>query len=263
MFLARSLRPKKELPEKHVADTSGLSHLQFRPCPGMETSHDSSTLPPSPVALITGGEGELARAIRQELQAQGWSVHSPGHAEMDVTQKDAVQAVIGRLPRLDLLVHNAGILRDGSLLKMETADFDDVLQVHLKGAFFCAQAALNTMVRQGQGHIVNIGSFSALSGPPGQANYAAAKAGLIALTQSLAAEYGTRNIRVNCVLPGFLDTRMSRPLLERQRTVIESAHALGRLNTAVDAARFVAFLHTLDHVSGQLFQLDSRIRRWT
>ncbi|HEY1082939.1 MAG TPA: SDR family oxidoreductase [Prosthecobacter sp.] len=225
-------------------------------------SSESPASPSPPVALITGGAGELAQAIRQELENQGWSVHSPGHADMDVAHKQDVTTVIGRLPRLDLLVHSAGILRDGSLLKMEDSDFDDVLKVHLKGAFLCAQAALKPMLRQRGGHIINIGSFSALSGPAGQANYAAAKAGLIALTQSLAAEYGARNIRANCVLPGFLDTRMSRPLLERQRAAIEGAHALGRLNTAEDAARFVAFLHTLDGVSGQVFQLDSRIRRW-
>ncbi len=181
---------------------------------------------------------------------------------MDVTDKAQVQAVMGALPRLDLLIHNAGFLRDASLLKMTASDFHDVLQVHLKGAFLTAQAALKIMVKQRQGHIVTIGSFSALSGPAGQANYAAAKAGLIALTQSLAAEYGPRNIRANCVLPGFLETKMSQPLLEKQRPKIEAAHALGRLNTPHDAARFIAFLHTMENVSGQVFQLDSRVHRW-
>jgi NAD(P)-dependent dehydrogenase (short-subunit alcohol dehydrogenase family) len=221
--------------------------------------------PPSqaPVALITGGAGDLAQAIRRELKVQGWQVHAPGQKEMDVTDKAAVQAVMGTLPRLDLLVHNAGFLRDTTMLKMKEGDFQDVLNVHLKGAFLVAQEALKIMVKQRQGHIVNIGSFSALSGPAGQGNYAAAKAGLIALTQSLAAEYGPRNIRANCVLPGFLDTKMSRPLLTKQRPKVEDAHALGRLNTVEDAARFIAFLQTMEHVSGQVFQLDSRIHRWT
>lgn len=181
---------------------------------------------------------------------------------MDVTDKARVQAVMGMLPRLDLLIHNAGFLRDTSLLKMTENDFHEVLQVHLKGAFLTAQAALKIMVKQRQGHIVTIGSFSALSGPAGQANYAAAKAGLIALTQSLAAEYGPRNIRANCVLPGFLETKMSQALLEKHRPQIEAAHALGRLNTPQEAARFIAFLHTLENVSGQVFQLDSRVRKW-
>lgn len=179
-----------------------------------------------------------------------------------MTDKAQVQSVIGNLPRLDLLIHNAGFLRDGSLLKMTERDFHDVLQVHLKGAFLTSQAALKTMVKQRQGHIIHIGSFSALYGPAGQANYAAAKAGLIALTQSLAAEYGPKNIRANCVLPGFLETKMTRPLLEKQRDQIESVHALGRLNTTEQAARFIAFLHTMENISGQVFQLDSRIHRW-
>lgn len=205
----------------------------------------------------------MAQAIWLELESQGWLVHAPSRLELDVTDKAQVQSVIGNLPRLDLLIHNAGFLRDGSLLKMSESDFQDVLQVHLKGAFLTAQAALKLMVKQRQGHILNIGSFSALSGPAGQANYAAAKAGLIALTQSLAAEYGPRNIRANCVLPGFLETKMTRSLLEKQREQIESTHALGRLNTAEQAARFITFLHTMENISGQVFQLDSRIHRWS
>lgn len=217
----------------------------------------------APVACITGGHGDLAQALRAELEAQGWQVHAPGRAELDVTQAAQIQAYLGGLERIDLLVHNAGQTRDALLLKMDPADFQALLDVHLKGAFLCAQAALKRMVKQRRGHIVTIGSYSALSGPAGQTNYAAAKAGLIGLTQSLAAEYGPRNIRANCVLPGFLKTRMTCAQLERQRPQIEAAHALGRLNTAADAARFIAFLHTLEHVSGQVFQLDSRIRRWT
>lgn len=218
-----------------------------------------------PVALITGGEGDLAQSLRTELEGGGWQVHAPGREEMDVTNKAQVQAVIGGLERLDLLVHNAGILRDGSLLKMDEQDFDEVLNVHLRGAFLCAQAALKLMIKQRQGHLVMIGSFSALCGPAGQANYAAAKAGLIGLTQSLAAEYGPRNIRANCVLPGFLATKMTQPFLAREaeRKRILAAHALGRLNTAADAARFIAFLHRMEQVSGQVFHLDSRISRWT
>ncbi|GAA5145896.1 3-oxoacyl-[acyl-carrier-protein] reductase [Prosthecobacter algae] len=225
------------------------------------SSQDPAPISP-PIALITGGAGDLAQAIRAELEAQGWQVHAPSRAQMDVTDKAQVQAVMGSLPRLDLLIHNAGFLRDASLLKMTERDFHEVLQVHLKGAFLTAQAALKIMVKQRQGHIVTIGSFSALSAPAGQANYAAAKAGLIALTQSLAAEYGPRNIRANCVLPGFLETKMSQPLLEKQRPQIEAAHALGRLNTPQEAARYIAFLHTMENVSGQVFQLDSRVRRW-
>lgn len=214
-------------------------------------------------ALITGGAGDLAQAMKHELESQGWLVHAPSRSELDVTDKAQVQSVIGSLPRLDLLIHNAGILRDSSLLKMSASDFHDVLQVHLKGAFLTSQAALKIMLKQHQGHIIHIGSFSALSGPAGQANYAAAKAGLIALTQSLAAEYGSKNIRANCVLPGFLETKMTCSLLEKQRAQIESDHTLGRLNTTEQAAQFITFLHSMENISGQVFQLDSRIHRWS
>lgn len=218
-----------------------------------------------PVALITGGTGDLARSIRAELESQGWIVHAPSHQQMDVTDKAQVQRVIGALDRLDLLIHNAGMTRDALLIKMTEVAFNEVLNVHLKGAFLCSQAALKLMVKQRQGHIIHIGSFTALSGPAGQANYASAKAGLIGLTQSLAAEYGARGIRANCVLPGFLDTKMTRHLLadDAQHQRVLAAHTLGLLNTVQDAARFIAFLPTLPAVSGQVFQLDSRISRWT
>jgi 3-oxoacyl-[acyl-carrier protein] reductase len=172
---------------------------------------------------------------------------------------------VADLPRLDLLVHNAGFLRDAPLARMSEADFAAVLEVHLRGAFLCARAALRPMLRQGGGHLVFVGSFSALSGPAGQANYAAAKAGLIGLAQSLAAEYGGRGVRANVVLPGLLETPMSAPLLtdpERRRRAL-AAHTLGRFNTPAEAARFIAFLHSLPHTSGQVFSLDSRIHPWT
>jgi NAD(P)-dependent dehydrogenase (short-subunit alcohol dehydrogenase family) len=200
-----------------------------------------------PVALITGGAGELAQVIRSQLESSGWLVHTPSRAEMDVTDKVQVRGVMDKLGRLDLLIHNAGITRDALLLKMTEAEFSEVLAVHLKGAFLTSQAALKLMVKQRAGHIIHISSFSALSGPSGQANYGAAKAGVIALTQSIAAEYGARGIRANCVLPGFLDTKMTRHLLadEKKRESVLSAHTLDRLNTAADAARFIAFLHSM------------------
>ena len=219
----------------------------------------------TPVALITGGGGTLAAALRAELEAGRWQVHAPGRGQLDVTDPDAVRTAVASLPRLDLLVHNAGFLRDATLARMSATDFAAVLEVHLRGAFLCARAALRPMLRQGGGHLLFVGSYSALSGPVGQANYAAAKAGLIGLAQSLATEYGDRNIRANVVLPGLLETPMSAPLLadpERRRRAL-AAHALGRFNTPAEAARFMAFLHSLPHTSGQVFNLDSRIHPWT
>lgn len=215
-------------------------------------------------AVITGGEGDLAKSICEELKRVGFEVVSPGHDVLDVTNADSVKAFFATVKQIDLLVNNAGVCCDVSIAKMEESEFDQIVDVNLKGAFLVSQAAVKLMSKQRHGHIVNIGSYSALCGPAGQANYAAAKAGLIGLTQSIAKEYGARNVRANCVLPGFLETKMTRHLLEDAawRENLMHAHALGRLNTPEDAARFIVFLNSLENVSGQVFQLDSRVRRW-
>lgn len=218
----------------------------------------------SGVAVITGGEGTLARAVAAELKGAGFEVVAPGHEELDVSDAARVHSFFARLGQIELLVNNAGVCRDAPLVKVQAEEFDHVVDVNLKGAFLAAQAAARTMMRQERGHIINVGSYAAFAGTAGQASYAAAKAGVIGLTQSLARELGSRNVRVNCVLPGFLETSMTHHLLanEAWREQITNAHALGRLNTPPEVARFMRFLHTMEHVSGQVFQLDSRIRRW-
>lgn len=216
----------------------------------------------APVALITGGLGDLAQALHVELTGQGYAVHAPGRVELDVTDTASVNAFVGGLEAIDLLVCNAGVCRDAGVLKMEEDDFDLVLDTCLTGAFRAARASLKRMSRQRQGHVVFIGSFSGWRGPAGQANYAAAKAGLMGLTQSLAAEYGARNIRVNCVLPGFMETRMTAGLVEELKKTFRAAHTLGRFNTPQEVGRFVVHLDRfLPHTSGQVFNLDSRLHR--
>jgi 3-oxoacyl-[acyl-carrier protein] reductase len=213
-------------------------------------------------ALITGGAGGLAQAVGAELKNAGIVVHAPTRLEMNVTDTAAIAEAFSKFERLDLLVCCAGLTADHSMATMSPADFDQVLDSNLTGAFRSARAALRLMSRQRVGHILFIGSFSALSGPAGQANYAAAKAGLIGLTQSLAREYGARNIRVNCILPGFLETKMTEGLSGEIRTRFKEAHTLGRFNTTGQVARFVRFLHLeMPHTSGQVFNLDSRVRR--
>ena len=219
---------------------------------------------PQPVALITGGGGDLAAAVRSELEACAITTHAPPHADLDVTSTASITAALAKLTRLDLVVCSAGMCMDRSLTTMSADDFSAVLDANLSGAFRVARAALKMMSRQRSGHIIFIGSFSALSGPAGQSNYAAAKAGLIALTQSLAREYGARNIRVNCVMPGFLETKMTAHLGDALRAQFRSAHTLGRFNTPAKAARFIRFIHLeMPHTSGQVFSLDSRPHRWT
>jgi NAD(P)-dependent dehydrogenase (short-subunit alcohol dehydrogenase family) len=215
-------------------------------------------------ALITGGEGDLGKAIAAVLEARGDVTHAPGRKDLDVSDANSIARWFEGHASVDLVVHCAGVLRDRRFPNMEEEDFDTVLEVNLKGAFQVSQAALKSMARQRSGHIIFIGSNSARWGNVGQANYAAAKAGIIGLTHSLAKEYGGRNIRVNCILPGLLETKMTAHLPEEIKQGVRDAHALRRFNTCEAVARFVAFLdRDLPHTSGQVFQLDSRVNRWT
>ena len=185
---------------------------------------------------------------------------APGREELDVCDASSVEAFFGRLERIDLLVNNAGVIRDALVARMDEAAWDEVLRTNLRGAFLCSQAAARRMVKQRSGHIVNIGSFSGMHGAVGQANYAASKSGLAGLTKSLALELGKRDVRVNTVLPGYLRTKLNAHLSDEQWDKVLAGHALGRLNTAEDAGRFIAFLDgEMGQVSGQVFQLDSRV----
>jgi len=214
-----------------------------------------------PVVLITGGSGGLAAALHEIFAGDGWQVIAPSHGDLDVTCPDAVKRFFSGLTRLDLLVNNAGIRRDALLAQQSEADRDTVLDVCLSGAFYCSREAGRIMVPRGDGHIINVGSNSALTGPAGQSAYAAAKAGLIALTKSLAVELGPRGVRVNCILPGWLETKFTAGMPTEIINRARNAHVLGRFNTPRQAARFVSFLHGMTAVSGQVFQLDSRISR--
>ena len=214
------------------------------------------------IAVITGGEGALAQAIRARLLEAHWTVLAPGREELDVRRADEVTAWFRKIRSLDLLVNNAGITRDAPVLRMTEEAWNDVIDTNLKGAFLCSQAAYRLMRSGGGGHILQIGSFSSMRPPVGQAAYAAAKAGLIGLTQSLAAEWGADNIRVNCLLPGFLETRMTAGLAEDVVASALRSHALGRFNSLEAVGRLVFELQAQEHVSGQILQSDSRNRRW-
>jgi 3-oxoacyl-[acyl-carrier protein] reductase len=213
--------------------------------------------------LISGGEGALARALRTEFSRTDAVIHAPGRKALDVRDETQIDAYFSRLDRLDLLIANAGLTRDGAVTSLSPDDFRAVVDTNLRGAFLCARAALKLMVKQRSGHLLFIGSRAAKHGTRGQSLYAAAKAGLVGLAQSLAKEYGARNIRCNVVLPGFLETPLTAPLSAARREEIRAEHALGRFNTVENAARAIAFLARLDHVSGQVFTLDSRMDRWT
>lgn len=211
-----------------------------------------------PVAVITGGRGDLATSVAELLRADGYIVETPGRDELDVRDAQTVENWFSNCERIDLLINNAGITGDGLLARQSPDDWGDVIDTNLKGAQLCSQHAAVAMMRQRDGHILNIGSYSALHPPAGQTAYAASKAGLIGLTKSYAKELGKRNIRCNCILPGFLETKMTAGVTEAAREAALARHSLGRFNTVEAAADFIIFLARSEHISGQIFQLDSR-----
>lgn len=176
-----------------------------------------------------------------------------------MTDRQAIRQYF-EIHRPELLICNAGCARDALLAKTREEDWDQQLAVNLNGAAACAAEASRSMLRARRGHIVFVSSYSALHPPAGQAAYAAAKAGLIGLAKSLAREFGLRGIRVNTILPGFLDTPMTASLSQARREQVICDHVLGELNSPDEVAAFLVNLHErLLHTSGQVFQLDSRV----
>jgi 3-oxoacyl-[acyl-carrier protein] reductase len=186
---------------------------------------------------------EQAEAVRAEIEALGVPALA---VAADVGQAAAVETLFARIGEafgaVDVLVNNAGITRDNLILRMDERDWDAVLDTNLKAAFLCTRMALRGMLRARWGRVVNVSSVIALGANPGQVNYAAAKAGLVALTRTLAREVGSRGITVNAVAPGFVETDMTAGLLEPARKQLTDRIALGRLGTSEDVAQAVAFL---------------------
>ena len=239
------------------------------------------------IALVTGASQGIGRACALGLAKQGMSVAAAargvdklnavveeirgagGTAEafaLDVADeasiKGCVKAVVERFGKVEVLVNNAGITRDGLSMRMKRADWDEVLTTNLTGAFLLTQAVMPSMLKGRWGRVVNITSVVGETGQAGQANYAASKAGLIGLTKSLARELASRTITVNAVAPGYIETAMTAVLNEEQRTAMTSQVPLGRAGTDMDIAQAVVFLasdgasyitgHTLD-VNGGMY----------
>jgi 3-oxoacyl-[acyl-carrier protein] reductase len=225
------------------------------------------TLPPPAAVLecravqhvvISGGEGDLGKAVAAVFAAAGWDVAAPGRVTLDVTSEASATHYFQARP-VDLLVCCAGLCRDALMLHTTADDWDAAMAVNFDGARRCALAVLPGMIRRGGGHVIFVSSRSALHPPQGQTAYATAKAALLGLTATLAKRHGPENIRANAILPGFLDTRMTATVTPQRRTAVLAEHALGRLNTVTEVANFVFYLHhALPHTSGQTFQLDSR-----
>ncbi|MCI0779449.1 MAG: 3-oxoacyl-[acyl-carrier-protein] reductase [Chloroflexi bacterium] len=235
-------------------------------------------------ALVTGASRGIGRAVALRLAADGAAVavnYHTGEAEAaevvaaitgaggtavsiggDVSDAAGAAATVATaqeaLGGLDILVNNAGITRDNLVLRLSEEDWDAVLDVNLKGAFLCTKAALRPMLRQRSGRIINMTSVVAGTGNPGQANYAAAKAGLIGLTKTVAREVASRGITVNAVAPGFISTRMVEAITEEQRGLVLERIPLARFGTPEDVAACVAFLAGGDagYITGQVLGVD-------
>ena len=172
--------------------------------------------------------------------------------------KNLVEKAKEKFGKVDILVNNAGITKDNLILRMNESDFDNVINVNLKGSFNCLKAVTPIMLKQKHGKIINMASVVGVIGNPGQVNYCASKAGVIGMTKSLAKELGGKNINVNAIAPGFIDTDMTRVLSEDQKKNILSQVPLKRLGLVSDIANVAAFLASedSDYITGQVIHVD-------
>lgn len=239
------------------------------------------------VALVTGSSRGIGLAVAERLAADGFDVclncssgsslertreaaekiaRDHGVKTMaiaaDVSDTEAAKAlvdkIVAELRRIDVLVNNAGITRDGLIARMSEDDFDAVIAVNLKGTFNCCKAAAKHMMKQRSGSIINMSSIVGIAGNAGQANYAASKAGVIGITKSLAKELARRNVRVNAIAPGFIATDMTDALNDGQKDAITAQIGLGRLGEAEDVAALAAFLASpaASYITGQVISID-------
>jgi 3-oxoacyl-[acyl-carrier protein] reductase len=237
------------------------------------------------VALVTGSARGIGRAIALKLAGAGadiavndiaaaagpleevaGEVRALGRRALAVTADVSspadvnrmVEAVAGAYGRIDILVNNAGVTRDQLILRMSDEDWDTVLDIDLKSAFLCTRAVLRHMLRQRSGRIISIASVVGIIGNAGQANYAAAKAGVIGLTKSIAKEVGSRGITANAIAPGFIETKMTEKLDEKQRQALLQHIPLGIPGSPDDVANAVAFLASEEarYITGQVLGVD-------
>ena len=214
------------------------------------------------IVIIDVGDMTPADEVAAEVKAMGRrslvvAADASNSAEVGVM----MEKIIAEMGSIDILVNNAGITRDQLIMRMSDEDWDKVLGINLKSVFVCTKAALRPMIKQRSGRIVNIASIVGLIGNAGQANYSAAKAGIVGLTKTTAKEAGARGITANAVAPGFIDTAMTQALSEQRRQELMDNVLLGSLGTPEDVAATVAFLVSEDarYITGQVITVDGGI----
>lgn len=231
------------------------------------------------VALVTGASRGIGRAIAERLQAQGAVVFGTATSEkgaeaissylgegrglcLNVTSSDSIEQTLAtvkeRVGDLDILVNNAGITRDNLLMRMKDDEWDQVIDTNLKSLYRLSKAVLRPMMKKRFGRIISVGSVVGTMGNQGQTNYAAAKAGLLGFTKSLAREVASRNITVNAVAPGFIDTDMTRELTEEQKAGIFGQVPMARLGDPAEIASAVAFLASTEagYMTGETLHVN-------
>lgn len=211
------------------------------------------------VAVNYSGSEEAARdtvARIAELGSEGIALR--GNVGSTEESESLVKEVLGAWGKVDILVNNAGITRDNLIMRMKEEEFDQVIETNLKGVFNCLKAVTRPMMKQRYGRIINISSVVGVTGNPGQANYSAAKAGIIGLTKSAARELASRGITVNCIAPGFIDTDMTRALSEEVRADLAKGIPLARLGLPEEIASAVLFLASegAAYMTGQTLHVD-------
>jgi 3-oxoacyl-[acyl-carrier protein] reductase len=235
------------------------------------------------IALVTGASRGIGKACALELAKAGAKVALAARqtdkleevaseiraaggeafvASIDLSSQSSIKESIGKVSkefgRIDILVNNAGMTKDGHALRMKADDWNLVLQTNLTGAFFCIQQVISPMMRERWGRIVNISSVVGEAGNAGQVNYVASKAGLIGITKSLAQELGSRNITVNAVAPGFIETDMTSVLKDEHKVKITESIPLGRIGTAQEVAAAVRFLcsEEASYITGNVIDVN-------
>ena len=210
------------------------------------------------VVLAARNEVKLAEAVAEIEAAGGQAAAIPLDVASEESIKAGAKAVLERFGKVEILVNNAGITRDGLAMAMKRADWDAVLGTNLTGAFLLTQAVLRPMLKNRWGRIINVSSVVGRTGQAGQVNYAASKAGLIGLTRSLAREVASRGITVNAVAPGYIETAMTAVLDEKVRAAMMAEIPLGRAGTDVEVAQSVAFLASdaAGYITGQVLDVN-------